>query len=670
MFRKRQPDKSNKGYGAQQPGRPGSVLPAAHAPPTRAITPEPPRALLKRITFLVLSQDLRCAQELLGELERVVGKGHYGAAWVPTIEKMLEAMRHHRYDLCLLDLASPELGRLEERGYQLFGKLPYVAVLITASMNAQVLQELEKRGYYGYVGYPFDGQAVDGVLRELLQEMPGLSQEAPSTQGNGSRHEPQTNRPQPTPVSAPVAGQGQPGASYSRSEPLINESAAPAPLAPPFAQVPQPPIMPVSPDAVPLTPTPNPTASLTVPAAPAATPVAPITEPAPVPPAPAAPLAPAPAASLSLLGNGGPFAIQPQLVRHRGLFVCWSPFDGAQRTLAALNLATALAFGGFRTLVGELRRPAGPLSSYLQLTGEELSRSLLAAAYASERLQAQKRYVLDQELLENHLLNAILLDPHNDESPEVHFFLSGPSSSPHLLFNAPALDSNQSTFIPELLQMIRQYWDFAFIVVGSSPVDKLHWQAFRACDRLLVFLPPDEAYLTQAGHLLPAVLSAAHISPTNVDIILTQIDRCLLTEQMEPIRRFLAKTSSIEDHQISPFRGIMPGRPPPMEKKHLRMLERQLVKLAVDDSLRNHLEGHVKTILKAAGLEDKLVGTLPDALPFMQNLRRKNRPLLPLVMQREFVTTSYVLAIRDLLEAWIQVAGNAPGVSEQRRVIP
>ncbi len=688
MFRKRrQPaplSPAPQGYWEKQPGHLGTPPPAQPAQQTMAVTQEPPRGLVRMITLFVLSHHRQLAQDLLQALERVAGQGRYYVAWAPTLEQMLQTIGQYQHDVYLLDQGCSELQHLEGNRYQLLGNLPYVAVLNLHSLNAQTLQELEARGYYGYVGYPFDGQAVDSVLRALLQSIPAQRQPSQPMQGN----EQQRAAPGSWPgaVAQQMAYQAPPPAVYPRPDQTISRTIAgmpgmplapgtpptPTPLAPtlttplasdPATSIAPPPSAPWPQSTAPTLAGAFPASAEAAPAPSLTAPLPPTIETPPEPPAPAS--AAAPAAPTLLPANAEPFAIQPQLVRHRGLFVCWSPFDGAQRTLAALNLATALAFGGFRTLVGELRRPAGPLASYLQLTKEELSRSLLAAAYASERLQAQSGQVLDQELLENHLLNAIPLDPHDEESPEVHFFLSGPAHSPQLLFNTPALDPNQSPFVPELLQMVRQYWDFAFIVVGSSPVDKLHWQAFRTCDRLLIFLPPDEAYLTQAGHLLPAILRAASISPSNVDVILTQIDRGLLTEQMEPILRFLAKTASVDDRQPGSLRGILPRKQVQMEEKQLRTLERQLRKIVVDDSLRVKLEDHVKSMLKACGLEDKLAGVLPDALPLMQNLRRKNRLLLPLVMQREFVTTPYVSAIRDLLEAWIQMASTAPGLSKR-----
>lgn len=698
MFRKRQkpaPPPPQPGYQVEQVGQ-GRVFPnAPPAPPTMAMTPEPQRALVRVMTLVVLSNYQQCAQELLQALESAAGQGRYYIAWVATLEHLLQSMDRYRYDACLLDLGCSELKRLEENSYQLLRDLPYVAVLNTSSLNAQMLQALEARGYYGYIAHPFNGHEVDSILKALFQALPERHQTRQPMQENGQLWTAATGPWTPAPFTQ--AAYQAPPAPYLKPEPLpsgvsVGIPGAPAAPVPPNTRTPPAPTLaaPVAPAspvqaAQPLPPPPSQVSSLPPPPpadpfpvtgattqAPAiTTPLPSVSAPsevAPLSPAvetPPRPLTLANAASVSLSIPADAFAIEPQLVRHRGLFVCWSPFDGAQRTIAALNLATALAFGGFRTLIGELRRPAGPLASYLQLTKEELSRSLLAAAYASERLLTQKGHVLDQELLENHLLNAIPLDPHDEESPEVHFFLSGPPASPQLLFNTAALDSNQSPFVPELLQMIRQYWDFAFIVVGSSPVDKLHWQAFRACDRLLVFLPPDEAYLTQAGRLLPAILQAANISPSNVDIILTQIDRGLLAEQMDPILRFLEKTASVDDRQPGSLRAILPRKQAQLEEKQLRMLERQLRKLVGNDSLRGQLEGHVKSILKACGLEDKLAGVLPDALPLMQSLRRKNRLLLPLVMQREFVTTPYVSAIRDLLEAWIQIASDPTGLSKR-----
>jgi hypothetical protein len=631
LFRKRQqpsPHPPQQGYSLGQGGHLGAPAPTPHTSPRLAITKEPAQAPGQAVSLLVFSSYHQCAQELSHALEHVAGSGRYSITWVNTLEQMLEMLAHYRFDSCLLDIGNPEIQQVEENAYQGFGTMPYVAVLNLASLNTQALQELEARGYYGYVGYPFDGQAVDNVLRALLQAMPEKNHEPPPMQES----EQQRGMPigsWPAMSSMHTHQESSPAARVSSSIPPVPGVSSPSPetLREP---------------------------SITTPLSPA------IESTALHGTAPLGGLVP-------ITTQGDTFAIQPQLVRHRGLFVCWSPFDGSQRTLAALNLATALAFGGFRTLVGELRRPAGPLANYLHLTKEELSRSLLAAANASEHLLANKGYVLDRELLENHLMNAIPLDPRDENSPEVHLFLSGPPHNPQLLFNTAALDPNQSPFVPELLQMIRQYWDYAFIVVGSNPVDKLHWQAFRACDRLLVFLPPDESYLTQAGHILPAILKAANISPSNVDVILTQIDRGRLNEQMDPILRFLAKTSLVDDHQPSSLRTMLPRKHPQLEEKQLRMLERQLRKIAVSDSRRDKLEDNVKSILKVCGLEDKLAGILPDALPLMQSLRRKNHPLLPPVMQREFVATPYVLAIRDLLEAWIEVANNTPVLSKRQR---
>lgn len=719
MFRKRQSHKTDaapvqQGNWPAPPRTPGEVPPGPYPPPSygsaQPVMPPPVPAAM--IALLLLSADYRRAEELLRALEQNMGRGRYAVTWVETIEDLLGAMRQRRYSACLLDLASPQVARLEGN-YQILGGLPYLAVLTTPSLSDgdPLLQQLDARGYYAYIGYPFDGPAVDHVLTEIFRQMaraaptpaPQASNhysQAPAVPGAFSPAERDTRErlaqapqamptgtsaayepprpplaPPPTPVPPgpppapgftgplPVQMSSPPASAPPASLPMPSGGAAPVP---PGAAPPRP--APTVPQALPVPDELAPTMAVHHPPAPQTPVGTPPTgaelEYAPTLPAtPAPPAAPAGgAAQKSVI----PFAIQPQLIRHRGLFVCWSPFDGAQRTAAALNLATALAFGGFRTLVGELRRPAGPLASYLQLTRDELSRSLFAAASASERLMKQKGYVIDQELLENHLLNAIPLDPHSDESPEVHFFLSGSAASPQLLFNAPALDPNQSPFVPELLQMIRQYWDYAFIVVGSSPVDKLHWQAFRACDRLLVFLPPDAAYLRQAEQLLPVVLRAAKISPANVDVILTQADRGLLSEQLEPVLRFMAKHAQAEEHQqMSSLRGVLPRRHPQMEEKYLRMLDRYLRKLSEDGTLRGRIEEDVRSMLNAAGLEDKLAGILPDALPLMRGLRRQSRLLLPAVMQREFAGNPYVLAIRDLLGAWVQLAGTAPTPKQQ-----
>lgn len=729
MFRKRQPHKTNdapaqQGAWGAAPGNPGVVAAPMYPPPPGSAHPAPvvpPMAPAPMIALLLLSADYRRAEELLRALEHNVGKGRYAVTWVGTIEDMLGALGQRRYNACLIDLASQQVARLEGN-YQLLGSLPYLAVLTTPSLSDgdPLLQQLDARGYYAYIGYPFDGPAVDHVLTEIFYQMAQMAQAPQTPQGNEAYgSQPQTPQgsgaygPAPAgPGPLPSAPQPTIGSPYQGAQPMYAGSGA-SPYSP------QPPTIPVQPAApqpaltAPLPP-PMPTPPPSIPMAAPSSPIA--MQPAPLPmSAPTPPLAPAPMASPSAElaptiaiqpaqapmavptmapdiarppsapvtaaapqvapsaavtpNNVMPFAIQPQLIRHRGLFVCWSPFDGAQRTAAALNLATALAFGGFRTLVGELRRPAGPLASYLQLSQDELSRSLFAASSASERLMKQKGYVIDQELLENHLLNAIPLDPHSDESPEVHFFLSGAAASPQLLFNAPALDSNQSPFVPEMLQMVRQYWDFAFIVVGSSPVDKLHWQAFRACDRLLVFLPPDAAYLSQAENLLPVVLRAAKISPANVDVILTQADRGLLSEQLDPILRFMAKHAQQDDHQMRPLRGVLARRQPQIEEKYLRLIERQLRKLSEDGTLRGRIEDDVRAMLKACGLEDKLAGILPDALPLMRSLRRQSRLLLPAIMQREFAGTPYALAIRDLLGAWVQIAGNASAIPEHHRAV-
>ena len=719
MFRKRQPHKqeaapgqqgnwgnvpANLGANIYPPPPPGSAQPV----PTNPAMPPAPM-----IALLLLSADYRRAEELLRALEQNVGKGRYAVTWVGTIEDLFGALGQRRYNACLIDLASPQVARLEGN-YQMLGSLPYLAVLTTPSLSDgdPLLQQLDARRYYAYIGYPFDGPAVHHVLTEIFVQM---AQMAKAPQGNGPYGPPpQGNGPYNPPPLPATSLPAQQQAGYNPqqgSQPMYAGNGAPyAP--PPPASMPVPPAIPQPALTMPLPPQmttplpPLPTASQPYPPAVSPTPPpgsqsAPSLMPTPAPsalvelpptialqpaPPPAAmpptlaetarpPSAPITDAGTAVTQTGivpnsvMPFALQPQLIRHRGLFVCWSPFDGAQRTSAALNLATALAFGGFRTLVGELRRPAGPLASYLQLTEDELSRSLYAASLASERLMKQKGYVIDQELLENHLLNAIPLDPHSDESPEVHFFLSGAAASPQLLFNTPALDSSQSPFVPEMLQMVRQYWDFAFIVVGSSPVDKLHWQAFRACDRLLVFLPPDAAYLSQAQQLLPVVLRAAKISPANVDVILTQADRGLLAEQLDPILRFMAKHAQQEDRQMRPLRGVLSRRQPQIEEKYLRLMERQLRKLSEDGTLRGRIEDDVRAMLKACGLEDKLAGILPDALPLMRSLRRQSRLLLPAIMQREYAATPYALAIRDLLGAWIQIAGSVEAVPEQHRAV-
>jgi cellulose biosynthesis protein BcsQ len=700
----------------------------------------PPQAMPGRqIALVLLSADYRRSEELLRILEYRGGQGRYAVTWVENIEGLMGAMQQRTYDACLLDLASPQIGRLEGDGYRWLGNTPYLAVLTTPSLNDgdPLLQQLDARGYYAYVGYPFDGSAVEQVLRQILQQMQPAPYAPPQMPGNGQANgqpmaapapvgsSPMSNlptyvsappaMPAPPPAQPPVAmptpmpmqPPAQPPVAMPTpmpmqppvQQPVAMPTPAPMPAQPPPAAAPAPSSLaamyaPLPPGGAPagayrppapleptiqasappatVSPTPVPTNLPTLPAtelgmSPAAAPMA-----APIAPVPSAALRPMPAPQMPYAPAEAmtSFAIQPQLVRHRGLFVCWSPFDGAQRTSAALNLATALAFGGFRTLVGELRRPAGPLSSYLQLTKDELSRSLLAAAYASERLLAQKGYPLDQELLEDHLLNAIPLDPRQEDSPEVHFFLSGPSASPQLLYNAPALDVNQSPFVPEMLQMIRQYWDFAFIIVGSSPVDKLHWQAFRACDRLLIFLPPDAAYISQVEQVLPPLLRAARISPANVDVILTQADRGLLAEQLDPIMRFLAKNLQTEDRQSGTLRGMLSRRQPMMEERYLRALERQLRKLLEDGALRGSMEEDVRAMLKACGLDDKLAGVLPDALPMMRSLRRQNRLLLPIVMQLDYATTPYALAIQDLLGAWIQIASPVSGQPGQYQVAP
>jgi hypothetical protein len=664
----------------------GPYPPAAYPPPapSQALAQMPQPGLpARQIALALLSADYRRAEELLRTLDYVQGNGRYTVTWVGTIEDLFTTLGQRKYDACMLDLGSPQVARLEGNGYRALGNLPYLAVLTTPSLSDgdPLLQQLDARGYYGYVGYPFDGRGVNLVLMEIFKRMAQSGPPAPPTVPNGQ----QTWAPAPNGVSAPPMSGAIPGAApmpptpvsptpvpppaYNAAPPPYNTApSVPAASAPPTMSAPT--QRPPAPEALP------PTIPVSQPMAGSGALPPTIAIPQAAPPAPAAPQAmvvtqaPPPAPTIvtpqpppmpTIRGGSQQMALETQIVRHRGLFVCWSPFDGAQRTSAALNMATALAFGGFRTLVGEIRRPSGPLCSYLHLTDDELTRSLLAAAYASERLAAQKGYVIDQELLENHLLNAIPLDPRSAESPEIHFFLSGSSASPQQLFNVRALDPSQSAFVPELLQMIRQYWDFAFIVVGSSPVDKLHWQAFRACDRLLVFLPPDAAYLKQAEQILPATLRAARISPANVDVILTQADRGILSEQFDPIMQFMAKHSHADEAQGS--RALI-RRQPHMDEKHLRMLERHLGKLMEDNTLRGKLEEEVRAMLKACGLEDKLAGILPDALPLMRALRRQNRLLLPALMQREFINTAYATAIRDLLGAWVQVASNVP---QQRR---
>lgn len=679
MVRKRQHDSSNSarllGQGRPAPENQGtafsglSASPSLTAPTMIPGAPGAP-AVLSIVALLLLSADPRRADELLRALERNVGKNRYTVAWVGTIQDLSRAIQQPGYGACFVDLASPEISRLAGNEYHLFGKLPYLAVLTTPSLSNgnALLQQLEANGYYGYVGYPFDGRAIHTVLTEIFQQLPPAAAPQPVLRPEEPRIPP--TGPglsfipnQPTIYSQPSAPPPKNTASISPLDKPTQAQAptqmVPPPVAPAAPAVPKPEEPPAAHAPVPLPyPMPTPPALVEPPSTGVAT----------MPPSAVStvPLMPAPPTAPSAPSGPVPFTIQPQLVQHRGLFVCWSPLDGAQRTAAALNLATALAFAGFRTLVGELRRPAGPLSSYLELTEEERSRSLLAAANASGRLSRQKGYVIDQELLENHLLNAIPLDPHNDKSPGVHFFLSGPAASPQLLFNAPALDPNQSPFLPELLQMTRQFWDFAFIVVGSNPVDQLHWQAFRACDRLLVFLPPDEVYLAQARQLLPSVMRAARIAPANVDVILTQADRGFLTEQMDPIMRLLAKHSQAEERQAPSLRGVLPGKSPQLEEKQLRSLEVQLRKVLANSALRGKTEEQVKATLRTCNLDDTLAGVLPDVLPLMRTLRRQNRLLLPLVMQRDFAMASYVLAIRDLLGAWIQMAASTPGSSRQR----
>ncbi len=716
MFRKRKtttppPSAPQPAGGSPPPGYPGGApAPAYPAAQPWAGTPVPAggqAALPARpYALLLLSQDFRRAEELLRVLDHNAGKGRYTVTWVGTIEDLAGALAQGQFDACLLDFASPQIGRLEGNGYRIFGALPYLAILTTPSLSDgdPLLQELDVRGYYAYVGYPFDGPAVDQVLRDIFRQAPQPATPPPPAVSAPPPFPPPMAAPgtsSPEHLRAPAPPTGYPtgaldptlagrapqtGSGYTPAampqpmppgvtgslEPTLPARMPPAagtavtppafapqpamPAAPAVPPAAPPANLPVTPPAAlaPMPPQPAPAAPSTLAMAPApqATPPA---SPAPPP----APPTPQPQAQTLAAVGPGQFAIEPQIVRQRGLFVCWSPFDGAQRTAAALNLATALAFGGFRTLVGELRRPAGPLRSYLQLTEEELSRSLLAAAHTSERLMTQRGYVIDQDLLENSLLNAIPLDPHSDDSPEVHFFLSGPAASPQLLFNAPALDPSQSAFVPELLQMIRNYWDFAFIIVGSSPVDKLHWQAFRACDRLLIFLPPDPTYLTQAQQILPTLLRAAKISPANVDVILTQADRGVLAEQLEPILRFIAKQSPQEGRNMrSLLSGAAARRHPPMEEKYLRAIERQLRKIAEDTSIPSRIEEDVKAMLKACGLEDKLAGVLPDAVPLMRSIRRESRLLLPALMQREYANSPYAVAIRHLLGAWVQVASS------------
>lgn len=455
MFRKRQPHQTSN-MPAQQgnwgpPGYPGGAIPGSYPqPPAGSPQPMPgmaPQAPAAMITLLLLSADYRRAEELLRVLEHNVGQGRYAITWVGTIEDLLGAMGQRRYIACLLDLASPQVARLEGN-YQLLGTLPYLAVLKTPSLSDgdPLLQQLDARGYYAYIGYPFDGLAVNQVLTDVFSQMAQMTRPPMPAQGNTSQGLPQhgsgaiaqsslPHGPLPTPIGSSPAVHYQP-APYAPAPPPISSAPAPAPS--PVTT----PVMPSPPPAAPLR------AGEALPPAPAPAiypAPAPQAYPAPTYPVSAPPMYSAPQASFELaetvavqpassmtqmastvveMGNiqtspatpgsaafaptsiqsSGvlPFAIQPQLIRHRGLFVCWSPFDGAQRTTAALNLATALAFGGFRTLVGELRRPAGPLASYLQLTEDELSRSLFAASSASERLMKQKGYVIDQELLENH----------------------------------------------------------------------------------------------------------------------------------------------------------------------------------------------------------------------------------------------------------------------------
>jgi hypothetical protein len=653
MFRKRKPDNNSvPPMNTQQNGfAPGQ---SAGGPFTMPIPPQaggvpsgqamPPMPAPATISLLLLSSDYRRAEELIRALDHQVVVGRYAVTWVGTIEDLFGTLSRHQSVICFLDLSSPQVARLEGGGYQMLGNTPYLAVLTTASLSDgdPLLHQLEARGYYGYIGYPFDGGATHQVLTQIFQQLaPGRTIPASVPPAYAPMPMPAgASFPAPVGQSAPAGGsvpwQGTPDGASSGN--IISQT--PTPQLPPVA-TPLPPVA-SAPASAALQQASNQTQTIAL-----NKDAAPATAAASAPPIP-------------VTVGPGSFTIEPQLVRHRGLFVCWAPFDGAQRTVAALNLATILAFGGFRTLVGELRRPAGPLFSYLHLTEEELSRSLLAAAFASERLMKQKGYVLDQELLENHLLNAIPLDPQSTESPEVHFFLSGSAASPQMLFNAPALDPNQSPFVPELLQMIRQYWDFAFIIVGSSPVDKLHWQAFRACDRLLIFLPPDAAYLTQTGQLLPGVLRAAKIAPANVDVVLTQADRGIIAEQFAPILRFLENYGNADDRQARSLRGALSRRHPPMEDRYLRLLDRQLRKLTNEEVFQGRIEEEVQAILKACGLDNKLAGVLPDALPLMRMLRQQKGLLLPAVMQREFAITPYARAIHELLRAWIQLADQPP----------
>lgn len=617
-------------------GRPGPSAPPSppqvHSPFAPAALPGPPgqqpAALAGPLgqqpsALLLLSSDRALAEELHQMLVNGAGQRRYMVTYVETYQGLWNALTQHPFIACLFDLASSVVQQLGIQHYHALGNLPYLALLTTPTLNEDdpLRQGLERLGYHGYVGYPLNSRDLQLLLEEVLQDAAPPPPMAPPAQAIAAKESLPTPAPSNHREAAAVMADGVMPAVNRASVPAAPPVQAPA--APPVQNAPT--VPPVQAQAAPAVAVPAPAVSV----------------PSIVPPPPMPPVAQG-MSDHSVLA-------EPQIIKHRGLFVCWSAFDDSQRTVAALNLATALAMRGFRTLVGELRRPAGPLRFLLQLSQDELSRSLLAAAQASEQLLAQQAYALDKELLENSLLNAIPLNTRDEDSPEIQFFLSGPPMTPQALFTTPALDPNHSSFIPDLLQMFRQYWDFAFIIIGSNPVDTLHWQALKACDRLLLFLPPDAEYLMQTEQLLQATMRTAKISRENVDVILTQLDRGAFTERVEGIQRLL------EQH-------------PRLEDKHLRYLERQFRRLGEEESARRHtFEPEVTALLKACGLENAVAGVLPDALPLMRRLRRSNRLLLPALMQPEFANTPYARAIRELLGTWVEEPRSAVGETNRRK---
>lgn len=321
------------------------------------------------------------------------------------------------------------------------------------------------------------------------------------------------------------------------------------------------------------------------------------------------------------------------LPRWPGAVAIWSPFDRVGRTTLALELATAVAqILKRRIMVGEFRRPVGMLAQHLALDQEALGRSLftlarqleprkLPAASAAALPTKQATFKLDLEQVSTLLPSSILLDrKHLAGSARLEFFHAGRPARQEEWYALEVLNSDEHPFLGELVRTIQEAMLFAALIIGSTPLDPLHFPALRLAERLLIVLPTDPAALRSAVEPIQAVLRLAQRNPANVDLCLTQWDRHLAVAELPEVLEALRLTGQLG------------------EEKHQR---RVLAALG--------LEREVLDLWKQCKLAPMLAGILPDEVPLLAALRKQADGLLPAMMQPAFAKHPYVCAIRQQL---------------------